>query len=212
MSIVKIGPFNYIDSNVYLITGEHPIVVDAGTGSSTDAIISEIRRFSSSDPELIVATHCHYDHVGGLAQLMEAFDCPAVAGWRDAPYIRSADPLYTVSGLFESTMSPAEVGDVRSGDTISSGEHTFQVIETPGHTPGGICLYEGSTGYLISGDVLFSNGFGRTDFTGGSMSDLRESLRLISNIDIRGLFPGHGNVCEHYNPEYLSGILRMVGV
>ncbi len=212
MSIIKIGPFVPYDSNVYLVTGDHPIIVDAGTGIASSQIISEIRRFSKVDPEMLIATHCHFDHIGGAPDLVEEFGCGLYSGAGDADFIRSGDPAYTVSNIFGSRSVPMECHVLTSDDVISTGEHSFRIIETPGHTPGGICLYEDETGYLISGDTLFFDGFGRTDFPGGSMSQLRSSLSILSNIDIRGLFPGHGNACDHYDSEILSGVLRMAGV
>ncbi|MDO5862500.1 MAG: MBL fold metallo-hydrolase [Thermoplasmata archaeon] len=200
------------DSNIYLVSGEHPLIVDAGTGQDSDAVIATIRRASPKPPEMIVATHCHYDHAGGLKDLVDAFGCPVYAGRLDAPYIRSGDPELTVGSLFGDTLRTVEVNDLAHGDFIDTGEHRFKVLETPGHTPGSICLYEESTGSLISGDTLFLTGYGRTDFAGGSMSAMRSSLGMLRNIDIRGLFPGHGSACERYSPEYLERVLMMAGV
>lgn len=200
------------DSNIYLVSGEHPMVVDAGTGQDSANIISIIRRASPKPPEMIVATHCHYDHVGGLRDLVDAFGCPAYAGRLDAGYIRDSDPEHTVGNLFQDRVRPVEVNSLAHGDVLDTGDHRFTVLETPGHTPGSICLYEESTGSLISGDTLFLTSYGRTDFAGGSMSAMRSSLGMLRNIDIRELFPGHGSTCERYSPGYLDRVLEMAGV
>lgn len=212
MTVIKIPTSIPYDSNIYLVTGERPIVVDAGTGQDSATAIERIRSYVRSDPVAIVATHCHYDHIGGLKDMIDAFGCPVFAGSADAPFIGSGDPDLTVSGLFGSFLGPVDVNGLSEGDVFETGDHSFRVIDTPGHTPGGICLYEDSTGLLISGDTLFLTGFGRTDFPGGSMDAMRSSLSKLSNIDIRGLFPGHGNTCERYNPGYLAGVLNMAGV
>lgn len=212
MSIIRIPSSIPYDSNIYLVTGDCPVVIDAGTGQDSESVIQRIRSYTPVCPAAIIATHCHFDHTGGLKDLSAAFDCPVFAGSVDAPYIRSSDPDFTVSQLFGSSLRSVDVGDLHEGDIINTGDHTFRVIDTPGHTPGGICLYEESSGHLISGDTLFLTGFGRTDFPGGSMSSMRSSLSKLSNIDIRGLFPGHGSICERYTPDYLAGVLNMAGV
>ncbi|MFT0897967.1 MBL fold metallo-hydrolase [Candidatus Methanoprimaticola sp. MG2] len=212
MTIRKVPSAIPYDSNIYLVSGDHPIIVDTGSGEDSDNVIRSIRRMTDRCPSSIVLTHCHYDHCGGLKDMVDAFGCPAYAGALDVAAISSADPMLTVSSLFGATMHPVDVNPLKEGDTIGTGDHTFRVMETPGHTPGGICLYEGSTGYLISGDTLFLTGYGRTDFSGGSMGAMVDSLSRFSNIDIRGLFPGHGNTCERYDSGYLAGVLRMAGV
>ncbi len=200
------------DSNIYLVTGDRPVIVDAGTGLDSDAVISRIRSCTRVSPVSLILTHCHYDHAGGAKKLADAFGCDVLIGANDAPYLRVPDPSVTVCGLFGAEMEPLEVGDLLEGDVIDTGDHVIEVIDTPGHTPGGICLYDRANGLLISGDTLFYNGFGRTDYGGGSMTALAGSLRKLSNIDIRGLFPGHGNTCERYSPGDLARVLRMAGV
>ncbi len=212
MTIRKITTSVPYDSNIYLVSGDRPIVVDAGTGLDSASVARSIRSLTDVPPVAGVATHCHYDHIGGIRALVDEFGCRVLAGRLDAPYIRDSDPDVTVSRMFGGSLSPVEVEDLDEGDLIDTGDHSFRVLETPGHTPGGICLYEESTGWLISGDTLFLDGFGRTDFAGGSMSALRSSLLRLSKVDIRGLFPGHGNTSDRYSPELMQRALRLAGV
>lgn len=211
VTVIRIPSSVPYDSNIFLVTGVHPMLVDAGTGEDSSAVISRIRSFGIV-PETVVATHCHYDHVGGLRDIVDAFGCRALAGRVDARFIRSPDPVFNVSRMFGGSVRPVDVGDLSEGSIVSTGEHSFRVIETPGHTAGSICLYEDSTGILFSGDTLFASGFGRTDLPGGSPDAMRRSLGVLSNIDISGLFPGHGNVIEDYRREYLVQVLCMAGV
>lgn len=211
MTIRRIASAVPYDSNIYLVSGEHPIIVDAGTGFDSPGVISRIRSACPQGPAMIVATHCHFDHVGGLADLVDAFGCPAFAGWRDAPHIREPDGFVS-DDMFRGSMRPVDVHDLREGDILDSGDHTLTVLETPGHTSGSICLYDGEDRLLISGDTLFADGYGRTDLPGGSGSSMVASLRRLSKLDISGLFPGHGSTCDRYTPDRLAGVLRMAGV
>ena len=91
MSIVTIPSSVPYDSNIFLIEGERPILVDSGTGQDSGTVIGRIREVCPDGPSMIVATHCHYDHAGGLHDLVEEFGCPVYAGWRDAQVIRNPD-------------------------------------------------------------------------------------------------------------------------
>ena len=212
MSIVTIPSSVPYDSNIFLIEGERPILVDSGTGQDSGTVIGRIREVCPDGPSMIVATHCHYDHAGGLHDLVEEFGCEAYAGELDTPSIRDADDRYTLASAFDGVVRPVDVRDLKDGDVLDLGDSRFRVISTPGHTRGSICLYDEASGALISGDTLFETGVGRTDFAGGSMTDLRRSLAVLSNIDIRELYPGHGKECESYDPAMMARIMNLVGM
>lgn len=211
MSIVTIPSSVPYDSNIFLIEGDRPILVDSGTGQDSAAVIRRIREVCPEGPSTIVATHCHYDHAGGLHDLVEEFGCLVYAGWRDAQVIRHPDRR-DVAALFGAAMRPVDAKDLREGDVLDSGSRRFTVLETPGHTEGSICLYNEASGTLISGDTLFLGGYGRTDFMGGSFDSMLASLVRLSKLDIRELFPGHGSTCESYTPGMMAEVLRMAGV
>ena len=139
MAVVTIRSSNPYDSNIFLIEGDRPILVDSGTGQGSEEVIRHIRSACPDGPSLIVATHCHYDHAGGLHDLVETFGCPVYAGWKDAPVIRHPDSR-DVAALFGAAMRPVDVLDLREGDVLDSGSHRFTVLETPGHTEGSIDL------------------------------------------------------------------------
>ena len=213
MCIQRIDSGVPYDSNIYLVTGGRNMLVDAGSGAGHDRVVDGIRRvLGDSKLDMIVLTHCHFDHVGGLKMLMEEFGCPAYAGHYDAPYIRMAERRHVLSDVFGGSVEPVEVSDLSDGDVVDLGDSRFRVMWTPGHTEGGICLYDEVSGALFSGDTLFDTGVGRTDFPGGSMRDLRHSIECLSNIDIRELYPGHGNICENYDPAMMARIKTLVGI
>ena len=200
------------DSSVYLVVSDRTMLVDAGTGIDR-GLPSRIREaLGGRDLDMVVATHCHYDHIGGIAAVVEEFGCPVYAGERDLAAITDADDTYTLASHFGASTAPMEALPLRDGELIDLGGMELKVIWTPGHTPGSICLHDERSGALISGDTLFETGIGRTDFPGGSMGDMRRSLRLLSNIDIRELYPGHGSVCYNCGPWLMSRALTLAGV
>ena len=93
---------------------------------------------------------------------------------------------------------------------IDIGPHKLRVIETPGHTMGGVCFYDEISSSLFSGDTLFADSVGRTDFNGGSISSLRTSIKYLSDIDLSNLYPGHGNPTSD-GPTAVKIGLKIVG-
>ncbi|NYB51793.1 MAG: MBL fold metallo-hydrolase [Methanobacteriaceae archaeon] len=175
------------DSNVYIF---EDIIVDTGTGQNMDYIEKSIKEAGSSvdDLSLIVNTHNHYDHIGGNQYL----DLDVSMHTIDAVAIERGDQDAILAHMFGRSIEKMEVTHkLDEGDKI----HDFEVLLTPGHTSGSICLYNGET--LISGDTVFSGGgFGRVDL-GGSMDEMRKSLERLSKLDIKYLLPGHGPAVNH---------------
>lgn len=194
LMIHRIGPFVSFDSNIYLLTGEQNILIDAGTGLSSQEVTRSIKKVLGEDGKLdtILLTHCHFDHIGGVPYLVSAFGCKVYAGYADATAIRNGDYNYTLSHDFGVDIPPIPVEDLHEGDIIDSSESRLRVIETPGHTMGGVSFYDEISSSLFSGDTVFSNGYGRTDFNGGSLEVLRKSIRKLCNTPVKGLYPGHG--------------------
>jgi hydroxyacylglutathione hydrolase len=179
--IIVIDGMGY-DSNVYVF---EDIIVDTGTGKNMDYIFKSIKEAGKSvdDLSLIVNTHNHYDHIGGNHKL----DLEVAMHTNDATALERGDQDAILATMFGKSMEKMKVNrKLEDGDKI----HDFEVILTPGHTSGSICLYDGET--LISGDTVFSGGgFGRVDL-GGDMGEMRKSLARLSKLDIENLLPGHG--------------------
>ena len=170
------------DSNIYVF---EDVIVDTGTGDNLGYIKNSLNKagMTLDDISMIVNTHSHYDHTGG-----DHFISKKIAIHKDdAPALENGDDIATVSYMFGKSFEPLNV-DVylEEGDTI----HNFEIIHTPGHTPGGICLYDGET--LISGDTVFANGgFGRLDI-GGDINAMKKSIGKLNELDFEYLLPGHG--------------------
>lgn len=174
------------DSNVYVFDD---VIVDTGTGQNMDYILKSIQEagMGVDDLSLIVNTHNHYDHIGGNRYL----DLEVAMHTNDAQALEEGDQDALLATMFGKSMEKMKVDrKLEEGNKI----HDFEVLLTPGHTSGSICLYDGET--LISGDTVFSGGgFGRVDL-GGDMDEMRQSLESLSKLDVQYLLPGHGPAVE----------------
>ncbi|WMW23867.1 MBL fold metallo-hydrolase [Methanolobus sediminis] len=195
------------DANSYLINGK--ILVD--TGMSTEGLISAItENIDIKDLELIILTHCHYDHTAS-AQAIADISGAKIAIHKDDEPLLSNDTI-SAAAMF-GNKAPVIKPDMllEEGDRIPIGnDEELEVIHTPGHTPGGICLYEANSKSLFSGDTVFPNGsIGRTDFQGGNRSQLTESINKLVQLDVKTLYPGHGEVTSNDVNTQIQFSLRM---
>ena len=139
----------------------------------------------------IVLTHGHFDHIMGAEDYRREFKAQIYAGIKERPIVENGEK--NGSSMFLGRPMSGVKPDVylKEGDSISVGDTAFKVYETPGHTPGGICLY--TEGTLFSGDTLFHLSVGRTDFEEGSYPELVNSIRgkLYALPDNTDVYPGH---------------------
>jgi glyoxylase-like metal-dependent hydrolase (beta-lactamase superfamily II) len=166
-------------ANAYVARGT--VLVDAGvTPMAIEAHRSTIR--------YIVLTHSHFDHIAYLPAIIKMTGAKVCIHADDAEGLK--DDTLSLSMHF-GAHAPGIIPDMilKDGDHIEG----YEVIHTPGHTPGSISLFDPETRNLISGDTVFTDGaFGRYDFPGGSRSVLVASLDRLAGLDVSGLYPGHG--------------------
>lgn len=167
-------------------SGEALLIDPASNFDKIDLIIKKLNLNITK----IINTHGHFDHTTGNRYFVKKYGAALYIHENDAPILKSG--INRLMGLLKGgrgkALTPQFLGD---GDLITLGAERISVIHTPGHTPGSICLYW--KGNLFTGDTLFTEGFGRTDFRGGSEKDIMESIRnkILSLPDDTVIWPGH---------------------
>jgi hydroxyacylglutathione hydrolase len=182
-----VGP---LENNCFIIADEitkEGLVVDPG--DEPDRILDLISE-NGFDIKYIVCTHAHFDHVGAVPDLKKETGAKIVIHRDELEIYKSTKDQAAIWG-YELDPLPEPDMFVSEGDKIEVGDLRFEILHTPGHSPGGICLY--GEGILITGDTLFAGSVGRTDFYGGDMEKLKRSFRrLLSLSDKIKVLPGHG--------------------
>ncbi len=182
-----VGP---LASNCYIVGSEvtrEGMIIDPG--DEAEQILEKIKDLQL-DIKFIVLTHSHIDHIGAVKEVCKATgaeicihtdDAQSLKGWRMGSILGSFYPA-----------PPTPDRLLKNGDNINIGDLHFLVLHTPGHTPGGICLF--GHGVVFTGDTLFNSGIGRTDLLGGSQYQLLTSLhtKLMVLPDNTIVYPGHG--------------------
>lgn len=196
MITIKRLEFNPFRENTYVIsddTGEC-IILDPGCQEPEERdILLEYIGESQLKPVKIVNTHCHIDHILGVAFLHDQFKLPFLTHRLEKPLLKASIAQGEFFGL--EVQTPPEPTDfLTEGDTLTFGNSVFGVIHIPGHSPGGIVLFNKDQQCMFTGDVLFQGSIGRTDLPGGDYNSLVSSIRqklLILDPEIRA-YPGHG--------------------
>lgn len=202
--IVEMLPVGPLQANCIIIGCEKTrtcAVVDPG--AEPERILREVARLGLR-VVAIINTHGHADHMSANNRIKHATGAPIMIGEKDAEMLTSAAKnLSLLSGVVVRSDDTDRL--LEDGDVIDVGEVSLKVLETPGHTPGGICLV--AENKVFTGDTLFAGSVGRTDFPGGSMDDLLSSIKdkLLTLGDDVEAYPGHGPTTtigeeKRYNP------------
>ena len=188
---------NMIEENCYVVSDDSKecMIVDCGAYFPEDskAIFDYIAE-NGLTPVLHVLTHAHLDHIFGVRAIYDKYGLQPVLHVNDESLYKGA--AEQASGMFgiqlDYEMPPIE-RLVRDGNTVKFGTTEFRVIDTPGHTRGSVFYYCEAEKVAFSGDTLFRGSIGRTDLPGGSMFQIIQSLRMITQYpDDVTVYPGHG--------------------
>lgn len=188
------GPFG---TNTYVVSdGQQVLLVDPACSNPYEEQML-YRYIESIQPSAIsiqiIATHGHLDHLWGAKWATEQWQTPVLMHEADIPMAQAMQQQYDLFGVHR-TAESFPIEDINSSIlNLKSQMSNFELLETPGHTPGSICLYGPEEKVLLSGDTLFQMGYGRTDLPGGNMGQLITSLEHLFTLPADTVvYPGHG--------------------
>lgn len=207
---IVVGP---LWTNSYIIWDTNTmegILVDPG--DEGDKLIKEIKK-NKLNLKGIVITHGHFDHIKDAEYVSSNLDVPLMASEKEIPVIEHVSEQSIMFGF--PPVQPPKIGVyLNENDSIDIGEYKFIVLNTPGHSPGSITLYNSFAGVAIVGDLIFFESIGRTDIPGGDYNTLIKSIKehILTLPDKTKLLSGHGNETtvgyERLNNPFLTGEYR----
>lgn len=188
--------FNPYQENTYILYDEKKncIIVDPGMHDHYEE--QQFRSFIDTNglnPQLLLNTHCHIDHVLGNNFIFEEWGLKPLFHEGEIPVLIAVQNYAPQTGLrYQASPIPEEF--LQDNQEIILGDHVLKTILAPGHSPAHLCFYSANQSFLIGGDVLFRNSIGRTDLPGGDHETLLESIkkRIYTLPDDTVVYPGHG--------------------
>jgi hydroxyacylglutathione hydrolase len=190
--ILPVGPLRCNCSIIGDENTREAMVIDPG--DDVEALLAIVHKHNLEVKQIVV-THAHIDHVGGAMKLRAATGAPILLNQNDYALLKMLD----VQAAWIGVVPPGKVEIDRSittGETVAAGSHTANILHTPGHTEGSVCLYFPVEKKLIAGDTLFAGSIGRTDLPGGSTEKIMRSLHdtVLALPDDIVIVPGHGEL------------------
>lgn len=212
MAEVKGMTFSPFEENTYIVHEQsEAIIIDPGCFDANES--EQLKGYLTQNgltPTRLINTHCHLDHIYGNAYVKNTYNLDLEIHPEEAPVLSAADSLAAAFGA-PPTGSPAADRYLREGDKVRVGNTELQVLLTPGHSPGHISLLDQEGGYILSADVLFQGGIGRTDLPGADYDTLIKTIKeqLLPLGDHFVVYPGHGPATtigdERWHNPFLQG-------
>jgi len=197
--VYSLGP---VQTNCYIVSNTEKECLIFDPGEEAARVIKTIRT-NGLKPLAILLTHAHFDHIGAVDGIREAFDVPLWIHEKEIDWL--ADPLKNGSGKYAelpnyTVAPPLDEHIIKAEQMLEIGSFKFEAVFTPGHSPGSISYIFEEDGFAIVGDTLFKQSIGRTDLLGGSTKVLIESIhnKLLSLHEETIIYPGHG---DYTTPE-----------
>ncbi|WP_088104699.1 MBL fold metallo-hydrolase [Halalkalibacter urbisdiaboli] len=205
---IPLGP---LQTNAYIITNNANEAIIIDPGGNGDKLITWLKSHSLT-PVGILLTHAHFDHIGAVDEVRNEYGCDVYLHKKEKSWL--SDPSKNGSGRFAGisaiTVRDADVY-ITEETTLSIGSFSFEVFETPGHSPGSVSFFDKTNNVVFSGDALFASSIGRTDLLGGNHEQLLTSIhnKLLTLPEETIVACGHGQVTtigqEMDSNPFLSG-------
>lgn len=208
IQILPSGPFL---TNAYVLACEktkEALIIDPGV-ESAQSILNLLKK-NQLTPRAIVLTHSHWDHIADVSTLKEALAIPVMINREDAANLISPGS----DGLPMWVSFEGAIPDrfLEEGDSVEAGSLSFSVIHTPGHTPGGICLYSAQEHLLISGDTLFKQSIGNLSLPTAEPERMWDSLKKLERLPPETrVYPGHGTSTTIGEESWLPRAKKVFG-
>lgn len=186
--MIKSFTVGFMQENCYVVYEDHQaLIIDPGENAG------EIKKFiedNSLNVDAILITHGHFDHIGALDELYQAYQVPVYASEKAEDMMH--DPHANLSDNFADFTIKSPINNC--SDQLIINEWNISVIATPGHTDGDVCYYIEKENALFTGDTLFKESAGRTDFPTGNVSALMHSMKVLYDLPYdANVYPGHGH-------------------
>ena len=196
MEIHKIT-FNTFQENTFILWDNTTdcIIIDPGCYErNEELLLVDFINKNNLNPVKLINTHCHIDHILGNKFVSEKWNLELYINKIDLPLLEGSGDIARMYGFENYKGSPYPKHYLEEGDILEFGESKLEILFTPGHAPGHICLFNKEEGFIVSGDVLFNGSIGRTDLIGGDFDTLIESIKtkLMTLQDETIVYCGHG--------------------
>jgi len=180
-----------LQANCYFLVEENDLIL-IDPGDEASFILEEIQR-KRLNLKAIFATHGHFDHIGAVGEIQKSFNVPFYINQKDLFLVKRLNETAEYFLGYNPYFLPPENIKELNNKTFHVSRLMFSVIFTPGHTPGSVCFYFEKEKLIFTGDTLFKDGVGRTDFSYSSRKDLENSLKKIFSLPKKtAVYPGHG--------------------
>lgn len=203
------------ETNAYIVYDDNTLeafIIDPG--DEAKAFTAMVAK-KSLKPLGIILTHYHYDHIGAVEELRNQYSCPVYIHKKDVEGLKNPEINHSVRG-FRRPISITPDETLLDGHIIKAGDVALEIIHTPGHTRGGICLKAIKDKVIFTGDTLFKDEIGRMDLEGGSEDAMRRTLanKVSKWDDDTIIYPGHGDCAtmdyvKRKNREFLYMLQRI---
>ena len=202
--------FNPFQENTYIIYDENKecLIIDPGCYTKDEKeMLKDFILTKGLKPVKLINTHCHIDHILGNRFCHEQWGVQLHMHEADLPILENSKQISKMYGFEDYEDSPLPKYFLNQDDIITFGESNFNILFTPGHAPGHICLYSKKNNIIISGDLIFQKSIGRTDLPGGDYNTLIDSIntQILPLPDETRIYCGHGPYTDlgfekKYNP------------